>query len=298
MNMSGPQFHEADSGLLSAESASRLELTVLVDNQGDGDRLAAEHGLAILLEIDGYRVLFDTGQGPALLQNAHRLDVRLEGLDALVLSHGHYDHTGGVAEILRRNPRLRVYAHPKLMYPCYSRREPLAPKPIGIPAAAHEALLKHLPQITWTVGPTQITQGVWVTGAIKRIKADEDPGGFFFLDPAGQLPDLIEADQALWVRTPKGIVVVLGCAHAGVVNTLDQISRLTGAQEIHAVIGGLHLANADELRLLRTLKTFEGYRLQLLGPCHCTGSQAQAMIAGKFKDEYCAIHAGRSIYFS
>lgn len=258
----------------------------------------AEHGFSLLIETAEERILFDTGQGPAIRHNARRLGIDLGSLDALVLSHGHYDHTGGIPEVLRQNPNLRIFAHPDLFNPRYSRREAPPHKPIGLPQSASEALGGHMSSITWTTAPTRIAEGVWVTGAIARSNNFEDTGGSFFLDPACQRPDPIEGDQSLWVHTPKGIVVILGCAHAGVVNTLDHIARLTGAQAFHAVIGGMHLVNADQDRLLRTLEALKCYHIQKLGPCHCTGKQAQAFLEGICEDEYLEIQAGMRLTFS
>ncbi len=274
--------------------AGPLELTVLVDNKADGARLAAEHGFSLLLGLAGKQILFDTGQGPALRHNTSALEISFHALDALALSHGHYDHTGGTPEVLRQNPNVRIFAHPDLFTPRYSQRN-APPQPIGIPQAANEALGGQLSNITWTPAPTRITDGVWVTGAIPRINDFEDTGGPFFLDPECRRPDPIEGDQALWIHTPKGIVVILGCAHAGVVNTLDHIARLTGSNQFHAVIGGMHLVNADQNRLLRTLEALKRYRIKILAPCHCTGQQAQDFLKETFKDQYVDIQAGTRI---
>ena len=139
-----------------------MDLTVLVDNKADGVRLAAEHGLSLLLGVAGKQILFDTGQGPALSHNAHRLGISFHALDALVLSHGHYDHTGGIPDVLRQNPNVRIFAHPDLFNPRYIRRNAPPHKPIGIPQAASEVLGSHLADITWTSAPTRIVEGVLV----------------------------------------------------------------------------------------------------------------------------------------
>lgn len=274
------------------ELAGPLALTVMVDNTSDDVRLVAEHGLSLMLEVAEKKILFDTGQGPALPPNARRLEIDLSKLDALVLSHGHYDHTGGVPEVLRQDPGIPIYAHPDLFNPRYSRRETPPHKPNGIPQSVSEALSSHLARIHWTTSPTRIAKGVWATGPISRINDFEDPGGPFFLDPECQRPDPIEGDQALWVNTSKGIVVILGCAHAGVVNTLDFIAKLTGADHFHAVIGGMHLVHASPDRLRRTVEALKRYHLQILGPCHCTGNQAQELLATTFDGAYCEIKAG------
>ena len=272
-----------------------LDLTVLVDNKADGIRLAAEHGLSLLLEFGGKQILFDTGQGPALSHNAHQFGIGFHALNALAFSHGHYDHTGGIPEVLRQNPSVRIFAHPDLFTLCYSRRDMPPHKPIGISQPAHEALGNHLANITWTSVPTRIVEGIWVTGAIPRTNHFEDVGGHFFLDSACRRPDPIEGDQALWVHSPKGIVVILGCAHAGVVNTLDHIAHLTGSNEFHAVIGGMHLAHAGQNRLRHTLETLKRYRIKILAPCHCTGQPAQDFLKRTFKSQYVDIQTGTRI---
>lgn len=291
-----------DSGVpadsLGEEQTGTMEMAVLVDNTSDDARLAAEHGLSFFLEVSGQKILFDTGQGPALPRNAHLFGIDLNKLDALVLSHGHYDHTGGIPEVLRQNPSLPIYAHPDLFNPRYSRRESPPHKPIGIPQAACEVLSSHLARINWTTVPTRIAKGFWATGAIPRTNDIEDTGGAFYLDPDGLRPDPIEGDQAIWVNTPKGIVVILGCAHSGVINTLDHIAKITGAEQFHAVIGGMHLLNADQNRLGRTLEALKRYRIQKLGPCHCTGQPAQAFLQEAFKDEYLEIQVGLRLAFS
>jgi len=282
---------------VTCECVTSLKLTVLVDNIADRE-LAAEHGFSVLIEADGARILFDTGQGTALPRNAGQMGIALHGLDALALSHGHYDHTGGIPEVLRQDPDVRVYAHPDLFNPRYSRRDTPPHKPIGIPQSASETLGRHLTNGTWTSAPTRIIDGVWVTGSIPRTNPFEDAGGHFFLDPECQRPDPIEGDQALWVHTAKGIVVILGCAHAGVVNTLNHIARLTGAEAFFAVVGGMHLVNANQERLLRTLEAFKHYHVQLIGPCHCTGTQAHAFLRESFPDKYLAIQAGMCLTFN
>ncbi len=254
--------------------------------------MLAEHGFALLVEVAGRRILFDTGQGAALARNAGRLGIELDRLDALVLSHGHYDHTGGIPLLVRRIPKLAIYAHPDLFVPRYSRGASPPHRQIGLPPATREALGTRLDTIRWTSGPTRVAEGVWVTGAIPRTNDFEDPGGPFFLDPVCSRPDPILGDQALWLETPAGIVVVVGCAHAGVANTLDHIAALTGAVRFAGVIGGMHLIHAGEERLKQTLVTLDKYGVRWIGPCHCTGEFACEWLSQKLGPRCRRVSAG------
>jgi 7,8-dihydropterin-6-yl-methyl-4-(beta-D-ribofuranosyl)aminobenzene 5'-phosphate synthase len=115
-----------------------------------------------------------------------------------------------------------------------------------------------------------------VTGAIPRETSFEDTGGLFFLDPEGRYADPIEDDLALWVRTGRGLVVCVGCSHAGLVNTLRYVQRLNGGMKIHAVIGGFHLVNAGRERITRTVESLLSLEPDVVIPCHCTGGTASA----------------------
>jgi 7,8-dihydropterin-6-yl-methyl-4-(beta-D-ribofuranosyl)aminobenzene 5'-phosphate synthase len=256
-----------------------VKVTILMDNRAHQEGLAVEHGLSIFIEHRGFRLLFDTGKSAALIENAAKLGVDLSTLDAVVLSHGHYDHTGGLAAVLARNRRLRVYLHPRAMMPRYGRKEGRPPHPNGMPVASAVVLMKREEEIAWTAHPTAIAEGIHVTGPVPRVNDLETPGGPFFDDAEGVTPDTIEDDQSLWIETEQGIVVVAGCAHAGIVNTMDYIAQLAGVERMHAVIGGLHLGAASNERLEATVAALRRRRVERLLPLHCTGDQAAAYLA-------------------
>lgn len=279
------------------ERTNELNVAVLVDNNADGKHFLPEHGLSLLLEVAGRRILFDTGAGEALERNARRLRVDLNKLTDVVISHSHYDHTGGIASILGLNPAIRIYAHPELFTPRYSRGEVAPHRQIGLTDAVSKTLRRHVSNIVWTATPTPITEGVWVSGAIPRRTEFEDAGGPFFLDEKCTRPDKIEGDQAIWVQTPHGIVVILGCAHAGVVNTLERIARLTKAERFHAVIGGMHLIRADRYRLQATLDALNRFQVDQVAPCHCTGQAAHEFLKRELGDRYVEVQAGSKLSF-
>jgi 7,8-dihydropterin-6-yl-methyl-4-(beta-D-ribofuranosyl)aminobenzene 5'-phosphate synthase len=252
--------------------ASAITVTILVDNQAPPG-LLSEHGFSAWVEAAGRRLLFDTGQGPALAANADALGVDLRAVETLVLSHGHYDHTGGIPFVLGLAPTVEIHLHPAATGARYAIRDGVA-KPIDVPDPARRALEAHPPGVRWTTEPHQFTPDVGLTGPVPRVTGYEDTGGPFFTDPEGREPDPITDDMALWMRSDRGLVVVAGCSHAGVVNTLRHALAVSGETRLHAVLGGFHLNAASEHRLARTMEDLQALGPDLVVPCHCTGAPA------------------------
>ena len=275
----------------------RVSITVLVDNRA-AEGLSCEHGLSLLIDTGDKRVLFDTGQGPALPANAETLGISLETAGALVLSHGHYDHTGGIPAVLQQAPELHVYCHPAATQDRYGIREGPA-KAIHLPRASLAALNGLPPARLHRVSrPVTVAPGIGLTGPIPRETSYEDTGGPFFLDPEGRRTDPIEDDMALWLDTPKGLIVCLGCGHAGLINTLNHVRRLSGVSAIRAVIGGFHLLSADQERIERTLAALQTLSPQAVVPCHCTGDEATEAFVETLGTRASPVHAGATYRFS
>ncbi|MBN1946893.1 MAG: MBL fold metallo-hydrolase [Bradymonadales bacterium] len=250
-----------------------IKAVILVDNRAGGD-LLAEHGLSVWIEVAGRRMLFDTGQGIALPANAAKLEFDLRSVNTLVLSHGHYDHTGGVPLVVERAPAVHVYCHPAVTGPRHSIRDGVA-RSIDMPQPTRTVFDRLLPeQLHLITSPVELAPGIGLTGPIPRRTEYEDVGGPFFIDGAGRLADPIDDDLALWMRTEKGLVVIVGCSHAGLVNTLHHACQLGGTNRIHAVLGGFHLGGASEDRLNRTAEALRDIDPDLVIPCHCTGERA------------------------
>jgi 7,8-dihydropterin-6-yl-methyl-4-(beta-D-ribofuranosyl)aminobenzene 5'-phosphate synthase len=263
-------------------------LTVLVDNQA-GFGCVAEHGFALWIESGGQRILLDTGQGAALTENACTLGVDLGQTDALVLSHGHYDHTGAVPLVLGAAPHARVYCHPCVTEPRYSIRDG-AVRDIRMPHFSMHALsILPLERMHWSGEPVCLGEGMGLSGFIPRRTDFEDTGGPFYLDPLGQRPDPLNDDQALWIATEAGLVVCVGCCHAGLVNTLLHLREITGEHRIRAVLGGLHLGGASSHRLEKTVQALREMAPGLLVPCHCTGEGAISSLRDHLD---CPVHTG------
>lgn len=259
-----------------------MKITVLADNTVAARNARGEHGLAFSIETGENCLLFDTGQGFVLADNAQSLGVDLGTVDTIVLSHGHYDHTGGVAEVLSQaTGPVAVHAHPDSVLPKYQRVETGA-RDIGIPAHCRDALFRERCQFAVSRRPVEVVHGVSTTGEIPRLHPEEVITEPFCRDLDGQEMDALLDDQALFIETAKGITVVLGCAHAGVINTLDHICTLTGDKSIRAVLGGMHLRSATTERMDWTIRELRRFHLDLLVPMHCTGQEPAAALWAAF----------------
>lgn len=253
-------------------------LTVVVDNRAPAP-LAAEHGFALQLATAERTILFDTGQDTALMTNMAQLGIDPRQIDTLVLSHGHYDHTGGVAWLLEHNPNLDIYLHSAVFQPRYSL-DGESPAIVRMGFAAMEAITRHPEsRVHWLTRPTRLTAAIGITGPIARANDFEDAGGPFFLDPEGQQADIIRDDVAVWLHTPAGLVIVLGCCHAGLINTLEYITTRTGEKRIALIIGGLHLLHSSGRRLERTVRELGRFAIRKIVACHCSGEQAVKYLA-------------------
>ncbi|NCC51411.1 MAG: MBL fold metallo-hydrolase [Spartobacteria bacterium] len=279
-----------------AEKFPQVKLTVLVEDQPH-DALIAEHGLSMLVEAAGRCILFDAGQTCVVENNAFLLGVDFKRVDALVLSHGHYDHTGGLPHVLAHMPDVPVYGHPDITRERYSIRDGQA-RAIAMPSGACDALTQRdAGRFIKADQPVFLNEHIGLTGPIPRATVYEDPGGPFFLDAGGQQPDTIEDDLAMWIQTDKGTIVCVGCAHAGIINTLQHVQRLTKDAKIRALIGGFHLLNASPERLARTLEALAAFDLERIGPCHCTGVDAQHALRATFAEKVIPGHVGRVYTF-
>lgn len=274
-----------------------IVITVLVENSVRGRDLLAEHGLSFHVQTGSDSLLFDTGQSALLVQNARRLGVDLSRLRAIALSHGHFDHTGGLHAVLGLAPGAELYAHPAALAPHFAYVPDGTTRDVGISAQSLQAIQAHATPPRHTSTSTEVLKGFFLTGEIPRTTNFEDEGGLFVLDAAGTRPDPIPDDQALFFDTPDGVVVLLGCAHSGVVNTLRHIRRLTHHRPIHAVFGGMHLLVASPERMEGTVEGLRELSIQRLGPAHCTGAAATARLWHEFPQAATVCSVGTRLVF-
>jgi len=274
-----------------------ISLTILVENTARGTGVLGEHGLAYWLDTGTHKVLFDTGQGVALFHNALRLGIRLSSTDAIVLSHGHADHTGGLESVLSMAPRAQLFLHPAATHAKFIAAQAGKGRHISTAFMESESFRTPGRRVVAQSEPCEVVPGVWMTGEVLRENTFEDTGGPFFLDEALQSPDTLLDDQSLYIKTKSGLVVILGCAHSGVVNTLRYIQELSGETRIHTVIGGLHLEAASPERMNKTIAALKAFAPERLGFCHCTGFASTSRLWNEFPGVCFQAHAGLKLDF-
>ncbi len=281
------------------DSKRSIQVTILVENSATRQGLMAEHGFSVWIETSGKRILFDTGQGLVIKHNAEMLQIPLEKTDAVVFSHGHYDHTGGLKYVLSLNPdhAPAIYMHPEAVLPKYARGGDAQARSIGFPSEGLEAINACGCEIVETKDPVEIFDGIMVTGEVPRLTEYEDTGGPFYCDERCTQKDALLDDQSLYFDTAQGVVVILGCAHAGIINTLRHIAEQTGGRPIHTVIGGMHLIKASSERMRNTIEALCELDLQCISPAHCTGFEAASALRWAFGKHFSEVSVGNRYCF-
>ncbi len=254
------------------------KILIVSDNKAEGP-LESEHGFSLWIEAGNRKILFDTGQGAAFRNNADLLGIDLGKTEDLILSHGHYDHTGSVDWVLGQAPNAEVYLNPSAFLPRYSFRDGYA-RSVQMPGSAMSSIISRPDgNVHWISSPSHLTGGIGLTGPVPRINSFEDTGGKFYLDTKAQKEDPIRDDMSIWIATEEGLVICAGCCHSGIVNTIRYIIEITGEHRIKLVVGGLHLINAGMDRLEKTAAALNEFNIGALVPCHCTGDAAAAFLA-------------------
>ncbi|MBN1497935.1 MAG: MBL fold metallo-hydrolase [Spirochaetes bacterium] len=280
----------------------KTKITVLCENSVIAPfPLIGEHGFSCLIESGGDATLFDTGQGFGLMHNMKALGMRSDHVRRIILSHGHYDHTGGLIPFLTsRKDKTSVYVHPDAFHHrCKVIQLPAGTieTPIGMSASRSDyenAGAEFIP-----------VQGfVLITESIAAISEVARPADWKTWDTVlkRKINGVIEDDPfnddlSLLIRTESGPVVLLGCAHAGIVEILNDLSEKTGHREFHAVIGGTHLANAPEDYVGLAMDTLKAYRVRIVAVSHCTGLKMACRFAAEFKNEFANASVGGEFEF-
>jgi 7,8-dihydropterin-6-yl-methyl-4-(beta-D-ribofuranosyl)aminobenzene 5'-phosphate synthase len=259
-----------------------MRLDVLIENRADDDaNLPGEHGLSVLVRAHGRHLLFDTGASGNAVTNADALGLgkALAQLDAIVVSHGHYDHAGGLRAVLERRRRpIPVHVRPGFFASRLSLRDG-TPRDIGVPFPRQELEAQGASFIDETE-PRQILPGFWLSGEIP-LREEATPNAtnlFLGSSPAEATADPFTDEHALAVETAQGLVVLVGCGHRGIVNSIVTAQAAAGGAPVRMVLGGAHLHSADGGRIAKAIERTRALTSEAaLG--HCTGEAVEGRFA-------------------
>lgn len=273
-----------------------MRITALMDNKLTGRKdLMCEHGLSLLVTRDGKSVLFDCGSSEKMLYNARKLGVDLGKLDAVALSHAHYDHTGGFRFLAEQYPVARIFTGPGFFEEKYAVSDNCYR---SLAAGFDQAFLAERGiSHTFVEGVVEILPGVYGISGFPRVEPMETiPERFLRLTKAGLIPDDFRDELCLALETGSGIVLLVGCAHPGIINMVRHVGARLG-KPVRAVLGGTHLSEADPARIGHTVDALEEMGVTLLGLSHCSGDGAEALIRQREGITACHLGPGDCVFF-
>ncbi len=273
-----------------------LRLITLSENTAGQPYLLSEWGFSLLVESGDACVLLDAGAGNSMVHNADLLGIDLGRIGKIVLSHGHFDHTGGLRSLLARlKKEIEIIAHPDIWTAKYVRSEGKADRFIGVPYQIKE--LESLgARFTLNRGPVRLNENMITTGEIPMETDFEKIEPNLHVRIAdGWKPDPLADDRALIIETLGGLVIALGCAHRGMINTLNHARSISGVKKIRLVLGGCHLKDASDERIWQTISSLNETGVQKLAVSHCTGMHASMLLAQTYGDDFIFNHTGNII---
>lgn len=257
----------------------KLKITVLNDNTA-GRWCCAEHGLSYLIEADR-TVLFDSSSSDLIAYNAKILNIDLQQIDTIVLSHGHDDHTGGLSLFEGQ----QLICHPDTFL---KRTRKSNGTELGIRWS--EAEIRSKFDLILSRDPIQLSGQIYFLGEIPRLTEFESKMTAF--EKADGTDDFVLDDSGLAIVTSKGLVVISGCAHSGICNMTAHAMKVTGIEKVHLVIGGFHLQSDDAITQ-QTIDWMKSMQVEQVIPSHCTSFQAQAAIFKSFR--FVPVKSGNTI---
>ncbi len=279
----------------------RGRITVICENSvAPGRGGIGEHGFAALLETERGNYLFDTGKGEGLIGNLLAFDKDPLSIQKILLSHGHPDHTGGLAAILDLLGEVEVWAHPGIFMNRFVVKKSGGREEkrfVGI--KFQRAYLESLgAKFVLDRGFKELTQDIYLSGEIPRKSPFETGDPRLFAEVDGKLvPDPFPDDQSIFIQSPLGLVVLLGCAHSGTINILEYAIEKTGVDRVYAVFGGTHLDFSSPAQMDETIRTLKKYQIEKIGVSHCTGPKAASRLFQEFGDRFIFGQVGESLEF-
>lgn len=278
-----------------------MKLTVLVDNYVNSQKLKAEHGLSILIEEGGRKILFDCGESDLVLANLKVLGIDLNSIDSIVLSHGHYDHTGGLLPVLKHmDKRVDIYAHPAVFGAKYSRygnfNSANDKRYIGIPEKK-EVYEKKGAKFILNKDLSKIGGNIYFSGQIPRESKIENPEGFLIKEYNNFVVDTLDDDISIFADLDKTLLIITGCAHSGILNILNKCKKLKPDANNVAIIGGLHLNGKDCPYIDYISGELKKNNVRMIIPMHCTGPDAFARLKKNFGNDCIMGSVGKVVEF-
>jgi 7,8-dihydropterin-6-yl-methyl-4-(beta-D-ribofuranosyl)aminobenzene 5'-phosphate synthase len=274
-----------------------MQIHIICENTvGRPIAACGEHGFACMLQLPNVTWLFDTGSGRTLLGNLEILGHEAARIEAVALSHGHYDHSGGLLPLLEQVGPRPVHAHPQIFKQRFwqGRHEQ---RDISLPVS-REALLAAGADFHFHQDLVELAPGLYFSGVIPRL-SDMEKGDPHLVEPADEdgswRADSFADDAALAIKSEQGLVILLGCAHAGLVNTVEYFRRRLGQPRIHAIIGGTHLGPAGDDQFAATVDYLEQLDFHRLGVSHCTGQIRAAQLHARFPNKVFFANVGTTV---
>lgn len=262
-----------------------MRFQFLMENKTDRDGLVAEHGLSVYIEAHGRKILFDTGASELFVRNAEKLNVDLSLVEELVISHGHYDHTGGVPAFCEINKIAPIYVHENAFYENFSLNDKGERSMDSIPWNDHERA-EIDPRIIMTSGVKWLSEDIAVSGTVPIIDGYEPTATFYrILDDGSVIEDNMDHEQMLVIRQPEGLYVFSGCSHRGVIPAVRYAREIFGGEKVAVLVAGMHLYSADEEMRKKVVDQIIAEDIDVVMPVHCTGINAICDLKTALKDK-------------
>jgi len=283
-----------------------LNIYTIVENMVGGKGWGS-WGLSFFLEIEdadgnNKNVLFDAGgDKKVFMHNAKAYDIDLSSIDAIFLSHGHWDHSSAILEVIKASGGVKLFTHPEAFSSRFHITDDGEERDLGIQKEITIARIEELGgEINFSSDPVEIVPGLWTTGEVERssdfetaFSLDEDESVVKIVD-GKKIDDNIIDDQSLWTEVEGvGPIILTGCAHAGLINIIEKIKKISNFEKFYGLLGGTHLVGRSDNYIKKTIQSLKSHEFQLISPCHCTGFKATCFMYSSFQKEFHLNYCGK-----